>query len=186
MGNGIAVKVVFVRNRNKRSEWLAILSTDCTLTEREIIQTYGMRWGIEVFFKTTKSLLNLQKEFQGRSYDSLISHTTIVYIRYIVLSWQNRCNIDQRTLGGMFYELCDEASDLDWAVALQQLFEILEDALNKSNNKFKKIIKNQLSSGLLVYLTISRCTYLFWAAKVELLNLSIMFLSSIYCFIEKR
>jgi hypothetical protein len=67
----------------------------------------------------------LQKEFQGRSYDLLISHTTIVFSRYIVLSWQNRCNTDNRTLGGFFYELCDEIQDLDWAVALQQLVELL-------------------------------------------------------------
>lgn len=82
MANGTPVKIVFVQNRNKRSEWLAILSTDQTLSEREIIQIYGMRWDIEVFFKTTKSLLKLQKEFQGRSYDGLISHTTIVFARY--------------------------------------------------------------------------------------------------------
>lgn len=63
--------------------------------EHEIVKIYGMRWDIEVFFKTTKSLLRLQKEFQGRSYDLLISHTTIVFARYIVLSWQNRCNTDQ-------------------------------------------------------------------------------------------
>lgn len=144
MANGVAVKVVFIRNRNKRSEWLAILSTDCTLTDTEIIRIYGMRWDIEVFFKVTKSLLKLQKEFQGRSYDSLISHTTIVFARYILLSWQNRCNTDERTLGGMFYELCDEVNELDWAVALQQLIELLEDALNKTNKKFKKLIKSQL------------------------------------------
>ena len=75
--NDISVKLVFVRNRNKKSEWLAILTTDCTLDDREIIKIYGMRWDIEVFFKTTKSLLRLQKEFQSRSYDALISHTTI-------------------------------------------------------------------------------------------------------------
>ncbi|MBA4538395.1 transposase [Bacillus aquiflavi] len=144
MANGVQVKVVFVRNRNKRSEWLAILSTDCTLTETEIIRIYGMRWDIEVFFKATKSLLKLQKEFQGRSYDSLISHTTIVFARYILLSWQNRCSTDDRTLGGMFYELCDEINELDWAVALQQLIELLEDALEKTNKKFKKLIKSQL------------------------------------------
>ena len=34
MTNGVDVKIVFVRNRNKKSEWLAILSTDCTLTEQ--------------------------------------------------------------------------------------------------------------------------------------------------------
>lgn len=106
--------------------------------QKEIVRTYGIRWDIEVFFKTTKSLLNLQKEFQGRSYYLLISHTTIVFSRYILLSWQNRCSTDDRTLGGLFYELCDEIDELDWAVALQQLIELLEDALKKTKNKFKK------------------------------------------------
>jgi hypothetical protein len=162
--NGTPVKVIFVRNRNKKSEWLAILSTDCTLTEQEIIKIYGMRWDIEVFFKTTKSLLKLQKEFQGRSYDSLISHTTIVFTRYIVLSWQNRCHNDQRTLGGMFYELCDEIDELDWAVALQQLIELFQDVLKNTNNKVQKLIKCQLQywiAGLpnyiKAYLPISVC-----------------------------
>lgn len=162
--NGVPVKVVFVRNRNKKSEWLAILSTDCTLSDQEIIRIYGMRWDIEVFFKTTKSLLKLQKEFQGRSYDSLISHTTIVFARYIVLSWQNRCSTDQRTLGGMFYELCDEINDLDWAVALQQLIELLEDTFNESNKRIQKLIKSQLHQWIAglpnyikAYLPISVC-----------------------------
>ncbi|PWA04497.1 IS4 family transposase [Pueribacillus theae] len=162
--NGVPVKVVFVRNRNKKSDWLAILSTDCTLNDQEIIRIYGMRWDIEVFFKTTKSLLKLQKEFQGRSYDSLVSHTTIVFARYIVLSWQNRYSIDHRTLGGMFYELCDEISELDWAVALQQLIELLEDALKKSSKKIQKLIKGQLQQWIAglpnyikVYLPVSVC-----------------------------
>ena len=162
--NDVPVKVVFVRNRNKKSEWLAILSTDCTLSDQEIIKIYGMRWDIEVFFKTTKSLLKLQKEFQGRSYDSLISHTTIVFARYIVLSWQNRCSTDQRTLGGLFYELCDEISDLDWAIALQQLIELLEDTIKESNKKIQKLIKSQLQQWIAglpnyikAYLPISVC-----------------------------
>lgn len=148
MANGIEVKVVFVQNRNKKSDWLAILSTDCTLSEQEIVRIYGMRWDIEVFFKTTKSLLRLQKEFQGMSYDILISHTTIVFSRYIVLSWQNRCNTDQRTLGGIFYELCDEVNELDWAVALQQLIELLEDTLKQTNKKITKLIKSQLQQWI--------------------------------------
>lgn len=164
MANGVLVKVVFIQNRNKKSEWLAILSTDCTLSEQEIVRIYGMRWDIEVFFKTTKSLLRLQKEFQGMSYDLLISHTTIVFSRYIVLSWQNRCHNDQRTLGGIFYELCDEVNELDWAVALQQLIELLEDALKKTNKTIQKIIKSQLQQWIdglpnyiKAYLSISVC-----------------------------
>ncbi|MED4164411.1 transposase [Halalkalibacterium halodurans] len=162
--NEVPVKIVFVRNRNKKSEWLAILSTDCTLEDQEIIRIYGMRWDIEVFFKTSKSLLKLQKEFQGRSYDALISHTTIVFARYITLAWQNRCSTDTRTLGGMFYEMCDDISDLDWAVALQQLIELLKDTFKKSGQKIQKLIKSQLYDWLAglpnyikAYLPVSVC-----------------------------
>ena len=102
--------------------------------------------------------------YVGRSYDSLISHTTIVFTRYIVLSWQNCGSTDQRTLGGMFYELCDEISDLDWAIALQQLIELLEDTLKESNRKIQKLIKSQLQqwiaglpSYIKAYLPISVC-----------------------------
>jgi len=123
-----------------------------------------MRWDIEVFFKTTKSLLNLQKEFQSRSYDALISHTTIVFTRYIVLSWQNRCNSDDRTLGGLFYELCDEIDELDWAVALQQLIEMLDDVIQHTNKAIQQLIKNQvqqwvagLPNYIKGYMTISVC-----------------------------
>ena len=34
---GIPIVMVFVRHRSKKNEWLAILSTDLTLTEEEII-----------------------------------------------------------------------------------------------------------------------------------------------------
>ncbi|MBE1556126.1 hypothetical protein H4683_003247 [Filibacter limicola] len=161
---GVPVKIVFIQNRNKKREWLAILSTDCTLTEKEIVRIYGMRWDIEVFFKVTKSLLKLQKEFQGRSYDLLISHTTIVFARYIVLSWQNRCNTDDRTIGGLFFELCDEVNELDWVVALQQLIELIQDVLKETNSKLKKLIESQLTqwmaglpSYIKAYLPISSC-----------------------------
>ena len=46
MANGTPIKVVFIQNRNKKSDWLAILSTDCTLSEQEIVRIYGMRWDI--------------------------------------------------------------------------------------------------------------------------------------------
>ncbi|SFH00334.1 hypothetical protein SAMN02982927_03547, partial [Sporolactobacillus nakayamae] len=90
----------------------------------------------------------LQKEFQGRSYDLLISHTTIVFTRFILLSWQNRCSTDNRTLGGMFYELCDEMNELDWAVALTQLMDILHDALTKTKKSIKRWVTCQLTQWI--------------------------------------
>ncbi len=87
-----------------------------TLTAEEIIRIYKMRWDIEVFYKYAKSLLRLQKEFQGLSYDPLVSHTTVVFSRYILLAWQHRQSTDLRSFGGLFYLLCDEVGVRDRAV----------------------------------------------------------------------
>lgn len=56
--NDVPVKIVFVRNRNKKSDWLAILSTDCTLSDQEIIRIYGMRWDIIRTFELYPILLH--------------------------------------------------------------------------------------------------------------------------------
>ena len=44
-GNIVPAKVVYVRNRNKRKEYLCIISTDTELDENEIIRIYGKKVG---------------------------------------------------------------------------------------------------------------------------------------------
>jgi len=88
--NGVNAKIIFIKNNNKRSEWLAVMITDLTLTHEKIIQSYSARGDIETFFKTSKSLLKFAKETQTRNYNALICHITIVFVRYIILS----CNTD--------------------------------------------------------------------------------------------
>ena len=128
--NGIPIKMVFICNRNKKSEWLAIASTDLSLDDKEIVRIYGMRWEIEVFFKASKSLLKLGTEYQGRSYDMLIAHTTIVFSRYILLEWERRHNQDTRSFGGLFFLFCEEIQDLDYETALRQLMNFCMILLN--------------------------------------------------------
>lgn len=161
---GIPVTVVFVRHRSKKNEWLAILSTDLSLSAQDIIRIYRMRWEIEVFFKCAKSLLRLQKEFQGRSYDLLVSHTTIVFSRYILLAWQHRQSTDQRSLGGLFYLLCDEVGMIDWVAALQQLVDLINEIATKTGKKITALIQRQLQQWIAglpnyikAYLPISSC-----------------------------
>ena len=84
---GIPVKIVFVRNRNKKSECLYLLSTDVSLSDTEIVRIYGNRWSIECFFRPSKSFLKLGTEFQSHNYGAMVSHTTIVFTRYIILEW---------------------------------------------------------------------------------------------------
>ncbi len=52
--------------------------------------------------------------------------------------YRSHCHTENRTLG-RFYNLCDEANELDWAVALQQLIELLQDDL-KTNKRNKSTI----------------------------------------------
>jgi hypothetical protein len=123
-----------------------------------------MRWDIEVFFKCAKSLLRLQNEFQGRSYDLLVSHTTIVFSRYILLAWQHRQSTDARSFGGLFYLLCDEVGSLDWALALQQLLDLIHEVASKAGKKLSALIQRQLQEWIAAlpnyikaYLPISCC-----------------------------
>lgn len=115
---GIPVKIVFVRNRNKKSECLYLLSTDVSLSDTEIVRIYGNRWSIECFFKSSKSFLKLGTEFQSHNYGAMVSHTTIVFTRYIILEWIRRNHNDQKTYGELFFMFCDDIQDMDLTNAL--------------------------------------------------------------------
>jgi len=126
-GNLCHGHVIFVRNRNKgKREWLAIVNTDPSLTEREAVRIYGKRWDIEVFFKVCKSVLKLARELQVRSFDSLVAHTSIVFLRYMLLSCENRLRQDERSHGELFAALCDELEDISLKQAIDLLFAYLE------------------------------------------------------------
>lgn len=65
-GKPVPAKIVFIRDRNSKS-WLALLTTDTTLVDAEVVTLYKRRWDIETFFKMAKSFLQLAKECQSRS-----------------------------------------------------------------------------------------------------------------------
>ena len=128
--NKLDVRLVFVRDRNDKKKWIGFICTDLSLTEEQIIALYGKRWSIEVFFKICKSYLNLGKEFQGISYDSMIAHTTIVMTRYIMLAVENRNNKDERTMGELFFLIHDELQDVNFSEVLSVILDILKEVLH--------------------------------------------------------
>ena len=129
----IPAKLVFVRNRNKKSDYLVLISTDTSLTEQEIIQLYGKRWDIEVFFKTSKSLLKLTGECQSITYDAMCAQTAIVFARYIFLAVATREDKDDRSIGPLFYEISDEIADITLEDALRKLELFLEKLSQQFN-----------------------------------------------------
>ena len=128
-GHSVNARIVCVRNRNNRKEWLALICTDMSLSEKEIIRIYGKRWDIEVFFKTCKSFLNLRSEFQGLSFDALTAHVALVFTRYMLLSVAKRNDEDQRTLGELFYFLVDEMADVTFNQSMVILMEAMVESI---------------------------------------------------------
>ena len=140
--NPVPAKIVCVRNKANRKDWLAFICTDTTLSEEEIIRIYGKRWQIEVFFKTCKSMLNLVGECHSLSYDALTAHVAIVFTRYMLLAMEQRQNEDQRTLGELFFFLVDEMADITFSRSLG----ILMDALMASLQEILKLSDEQLNA----------------------------------------
>ena len=66
---------------------ITLLCTDITIDKEDILRIYANRWDIEVVFKVSKDLLNLNKEFKALSFDMIISHISIVFTRYMILEY---------------------------------------------------------------------------------------------------
>jgi hypothetical protein len=151
-------KVVFVRDRRK-NDWLALLSTDIQLPDEDVVRIYGKRWDIEVFFKMAKQHLKLAKEMQCRDYDALIAHTTIVFMRYMFLSYQCRLETDDRTFGALFYACCDELSDISFIEALYRILSLAVDSIRKMGSYCEKTAQSlfdMIMKAALAYVNLSK------------------------------
>lgn len=127
MLSGPKVRIVFLRDRRNPDRWLAVASTDTSLSPERICRIYAKRWAIEVFFKQAKQQLGLASEFQVRSYAAQIAHTSIVLLRYMMLEYYRRQSSDDRTIPGLFHAYVQELQMLAIHVCLQLIIlEILQ------------------------------------------------------------
>lgn len=125
----IPAKIVCVRNKKKKKDWIAFICTNPKLSEEEIIRIYGKRWQIEVFFKTCKTYLQLITECHSLSYDALTAHTAIVFTRYLMIAMEQRRNEDNRTLGEIFFFFTDELSDITFLESFQIILTAMIDSI---------------------------------------------------------
>ncbi len=148
-GTAIPARIVYVRNRTNRKEYLCILSTDTALDENEIIRIYGKRWQIECFFKVCKSYLRLAKECRSLSYDAMTAHVAVVFTRYMMLSVEHRESEDPRTLGELFLYFSDELADITWLQALTLIMDmfrkIMTEEFSVSSEKMEELVDTFLS-----------------------------------------
>lgn len=135
-------KLVYVRNKAKKKDWIAIISTDTDLSEEEIIKRYGYRWNIEVYFKTCKQYLKYTKECQSTSFDSLTAHLAVANVRYMMLSMFQRENTDHRSLGELFYLYVQEVAE----ITFDHSMKLIMIALLSTVKEFFSLTEEQMSS----------------------------------------
>lgn len=165
-GKPVPAKIVFIRDRRSKN-WLALLSTDTTLTAEEIITLYKRRWDIEVFFKLAKSFLQLAKEFQSRSFDALVAQATLVCCRAIMLEVHRREQADPRTLGSLFHAVCDELRQISFSDALALLLKLLEQTLNTVIGLCKEQVQQLIKTFIASLPSVFRERLLLLAPKIE-------------------
>ncbi len=107
-----------MRNRNKKSECLYLLSTDTSLNNAEIVRIYGNRWSIECFFKASKSFLKLGSEFQSRSY------------------------------GELFFMYCEDIQDMDLTNALQRLMALFVEHMSTLSADITSVLKSKVTEWI--------------------------------------
>ena len=132
------VKLVFIVNRNKRSGFLSILSTDVSLSDGEIVRLYARRFSIEANFYNMKHFFRLVNENQGRSFDSTVAYSALCVLRLLILEWIERGTNDTATIGGLFRKVREE-----------QLLVPLEEAVGRLLKLFTSIPGLLIEKGLM-------------------------------------
>jgi len=125
--DGTPFSITFVLDKRSKKDWLAIGTTDLSLSPQQVISLYARRWNIEVFFKTIKSHLGFASECQSRSLDAIVCSIAIVFTRHMILTWMNLGLPLSETDGQLFFRLFEEMRECSFFEALDiVLREIVE------------------------------------------------------------
>jgi hypothetical protein len=115
------LKIVFIKTKEKL---IPIASTDLTISDEEIIETYKRRWDIEQGYKELREHFGFGKE-ENRIYEALIARITLSFFTYNIVSYINRISNEPKTMGGLFKDLECELHTL--AIAMQVFITILDE-----------------------------------------------------------
>lgn len=143
-GNSIPAKLVYARNHGNRKDWVCFVCTDVSLPEKEILESYMLRWQIETYFKLTKSYLKLRTECHSTSYDAITSHMVVVAIRYMILAVERFKNSDNRSIEELFYgiqrEIVNELIDCAIVLMIDTLLDSIREYYHASETQITELV----------------------------------------------
>lgn len=116
---GIPLNLFFIK-MGRSSNWHLLATTDLKLNFIEVMETYQIRWSIEVFFHEAKGYLNLGK-CQSSNFDAQIADTTISMIQHIMLSYCKRIHYPI-SFGDLFKGLSAERTKHNLLFKLLDIF----------------------------------------------------------------
>lgn len=124
------VRLLFVRGLKEpndtemgKKDWALFLTTDIDLSMSKMLETYALRWGIEVYFKEAKQHLGFLKEQTA----TFASHTASIHlcaIRYLMLM-QNKLEDQDARMGDIRSQVQDQLDSLSFAGRLWQIFRAI-------------------------------------------------------------
>jgi hypothetical protein len=114
----------------------------------------------------------LARRAYGQPEHAELPNTTLVFLRYQLLAVAARAESDPRTIGTLFWALCEEVADLRFLEAWHLLLEALRDALSEELHLSPAQLDRFLTAFLLAYPRPYGKSSLFTDEKVESITAS--------------
>jgi hypothetical protein len=124
------VRLLFVRGLNTpgkaeagKKDWALFLTTDIQLSMSKMLETYALRWGIEVYFKEAKQHLGFLQEQTA----TFASHTASIHlcaIRYLMLV-NNKLEDQYARVGDIRSRIQGQLDSINFAGRLWQIFRAI-------------------------------------------------------------
>lgn len=103
----IPAKIVWLIARGSKEKVLAILCTDLSLSDEEVVRRYSARFNIEFGFFHMKHFLNLERGSRATNYDSVFAHTAMSCMQLVIMTLLKLFNEDHKTIGELYHETTD-------------------------------------------------------------------------------
>ena len=124
------VRLLFVRGLKEldetdvsKKDWALFLTTDTKLSMSKMLETYALRWGIEVYFKEAKQHLGFLQE-QTVTFASHTASIHLCAIRYLMLVSNKLEDRDSR-VGDIRSQIQGQLDSLNFAGRLWQIFRAI-------------------------------------------------------------
>lgn len=92
--------------------------------------------------------MKLGSEFQSQNYSVMVSHTSIVFTRYIILEWLRRKQNDQKTYGELFFMYCEDIQDMELTNALQSLMALFVEHITTLSADITSVLKSKVTEWI--------------------------------------